>query len=178
MTGRYPIDESLAFSLATSVEQLHVSAVERWLRLDLLSQKADLFRLILSTSEHPLYVLATWKRQVPHSLFLPPNVSAVDEARFTRQVSFLVDVLLREQCAGQDYDELTTKEIEVLSLLLGGKTDKEIATSQQISTRTVRYHITNLFRKFKVTGRTELVSKILANVKTVPIDPQAEARST
>lgn len=52
---------------------------------------------------------------------------------------------------------LTPREIEVLKLVASGKADKEIATILRISVRTVRYHISNIFRKVKVSTRAQLI---------------------
>jgi two-component system, NarL family, response regulator DegU len=52
---------------------------------------------------------------------------------------------------------LTRREIEVLKLVASGKADKEIATALQISVRTVRYHISNIFRKADVSTRAQLI---------------------
>jgi DNA-binding NarL/FixJ family response regulator len=52
---------------------------------------------------------------------------------------------------------LTQRELEVLRLVASGKADKEIATALRISVRTVRYHVSNIFRKVKVSTRAELI---------------------
>jgi DNA-binding CsgD family transcriptional regulator len=52
---------------------------------------------------------------------------------------------------------LTPREIEVLKLVASGRADKEIATALQISVRTVRYHISNIFRKADVSTRAQLI---------------------
>lgn len=52
-------------------------------------------------------------------------------------------------------DSLTGREIEVLSQLANGKFNKEIATSLNISERTVKNHISNIFKKIDVLDRTQ-----------------------
>lgn len=52
-------------------------------------------------------------------------------------------------------DSLTGREIEVLSQLANGKFNKEIATSLNISERTVKNHISNIFKKIGVSDRTQ-----------------------
>lgn len=56
---------------------------------------------------------------------------------------------------------LTPRERDVLHLLTSGKADKEIALALGVTTRTVRYHISNLFRKANVFTRAELIVKTL-----------------
>jgi non-specific serine/threonine protein kinase len=55
-------------------------------------------------------------------------------------------------------DGLTRREREVLRLLSGGLTDREIAETLSISPRTVGYHITNLLAKLDVESRTAAVA--------------------
>ncbi len=52
-------------------------------------------------------------------------------------------------------DSLTGREIEVLSQVANGKFNKEIATSLNISERTVKNHISNIFKKIDVSDRTQ-----------------------
>lgn len=52
-------------------------------------------------------------------------------------------------------DELTRREIEVLKLLSVGMYNKEIAEKLDISERTVKNHVSNIFKKLEVTDRTQ-----------------------
>jgi len=52
-------------------------------------------------------------------------------------------------------DELTRREIEVLKLLSVGMYNKEIAENLDISERTVKNHVSNIFKKLEVTDRTQ-----------------------
>jgi DNA-binding NarL/FixJ family response regulator len=52
------------------------------------------------------------------------------------------------------HQPLTTREIEVLSLLAEGKRDKEIAQDLGISPRTTQVHIRSIFSKLEVHDRT------------------------
>lgn len=52
-------------------------------------------------------------------------------------------------------ENLTSREIEVLQLLAVGMFNKEIAESLNISERTVKNHISNIFKKLEVTDRTQ-----------------------
>jgi DNA-binding NarL/FixJ family response regulator len=57
----------------------------------------------------------------------------------------------------QSIKDLTARETEVLNSLLRALCDKEIARSLDISNRTVRFHVGNIFRKFNVATRSELL---------------------
>lgn len=53
--------------------------------------------------------------------------------------------------------QLTPRELAALRLLANGQSNKEIATSLDISERTVKSHLAHLFEKLGVTSRTEAV---------------------
>lgn len=51
--------------------------------------------------------------------------------------------------------DLSEREREVLALLAGGMANKQIAAHLGISEKTVKAHLTNIFRQIKVTDRTQ-----------------------
>lgn len=53
------------------------------------------------------------------------------------------------------HDQLTTRELEVIKLIAQGMPNKEIAHTLYISEKTVKNHITNIFRKLNVEDRTQ-----------------------
>lgn len=52
-------------------------------------------------------------------------------------------------------EKLTRRELEVLKLLAIGKYNKEVAEELEISERTVKNHVSNIFKKIGVTDRTQ-----------------------
>ena len=52
-------------------------------------------------------------------------------------------------------DSLTRRELEVLKLLAIGMYNKEVAEKLEISERTVKNHVSNIFKKLEVTDRTQ-----------------------
>ena len=52
-------------------------------------------------------------------------------------------------------DELTKRELEVLIEVANGKLNKKIANELKISERTVKNHISNIFKKIDVNDRTQ-----------------------
>ena len=50
---------------------------------------------------------------------------------------------------------MTNREIEVLKLIAEGMINKEIAKSLFISEKTVKNHISNIFKKLDVNDRTQ-----------------------
>ena len=67
---------------------------------------------------------------------------------------------LNNQLANIDIDKdkidlLTSREYEVLIQVANGMSNKEIATNLNISERTVKNHISNIFKKIDVSDRTQ-----------------------
>lgn len=60
---------------------------------------------------------------------------------------------------------LTVREQEVLQLILSGKSNREIAASLFISENTVKTHARNIFSKYDVASRAELISNLLRQSK-------------
>lgn len=60
-------------------------------------------------------------------------------------------------------EALTVREQEVLQHILSGKSNKDIAATLFISENTVKTHAHNIFSKYDVSSRTELISTILKN---------------
>jgi DNA-binding CsgD family transcriptional regulator len=56
--------------------------------------------------------------------------------------------------------QLSKRETEVLKLVLQGKSNKQIALSLEISVRTVEFHLKNVYAKFQVSSRIELILKL------------------
>jgi len=50
-----------------------------------------------------------------------------------------------------------------LDLLLAAKTNKEIAQELSISEYTVKSHVKNIYSKYDVTSRAELITSVLKN---------------
>lgn len=57
--------------------------------------------------------------------------------------------------------DLSERELEVLSELVAGARNVEIASNLYLSVKTVKSHLGSIFRKLEVTNRTEAVSKAI-----------------
>jgi two-component system NarL family response regulator len=66
--------------------------------------------------------------------------------------------LLTKLTAGLSAESLTDRELEVLTLLARGKSNKEIGTTLNISESTVKSHLRNIFTKLNVLSRTEAIA--------------------
>lgn len=60
-------------------------------------------------------------------------------------------------------EELTVREQEILQQILSGKSNREIAGTLFISESTVKTHIRNIFSKYDVGSRAELICTLLKN---------------
>jgi len=57
----------------------------------------------------------------------------------------------------QFYDGLTEREVEILRLLAQGLANKQIAYRLRVSDKTIRNHISNVYRKLGISDRTQAV---------------------
>lgn len=58
---------------------------------------------------------------------------------------------------------LTERELQVLQLVAQGKTNSEIAEELYVTTKTVKFHLTSIFVKMRVSNRTEAATSALTN---------------
>jgi DNA-binding NarL/FixJ family response regulator len=75
-----------------------------------------------------------------------------------RHITPEVAALLAE---GMSRSHLSTRELEVLRLLVGGKRNREIATALDITEGTVKLHVSSILGKLAVADRTEAVTVAL-----------------
>ncbi|WMJ85407.1 response regulator [Anaerocolumna sp. MB42-C2] len=77
--------------------------------------------------------------------------------------------LMKEKLENSDQDELTEenlltkREMEVLKLLTEGLFNKEIAYQLSISEKTVKNHVSNIFKKISVSDRTQAAVYAIRN---------------
>lgn len=62
---------------------------------------------------------------------------------------------------GNEKTFLSTRELEVLKGVVDGLKDREIAEKLRISEHTVRSHVKNIFRKLKVSSRSQAATKAI-----------------
>jgi len=95
----------------------------------------------VSKNEQPQYLLDT-----------------VAEVARGRMVFPYLDV---SQINASPLSTLTKRELEVLSSLAAGRTNKQIAAEKGVSTNTVKYHVRNLFEKLGVNNRGQAIALYL-----------------
>ncbi len=79
--------------------------------------------------------------------FIQPNMTSELVKEFNR-----VTLFEQDKCFSNN---LTNREIEVLKLIAEGMINKEIAKNLYISEKTVKNHISNIFKKLDVNDRTQ-----------------------
>jgi DNA-binding NarL/FixJ family response regulator len=57
-------------------------------------------------------------------------------------------------------DSLSTREIEVANMIRQGENNRKIAEAMNISERTVKAHLSSIFRKFDVDDRLRLAIRL------------------
>ena len=57
--------------------------------------------------------------------------------------------------------QLTEREIEIISIVVKGKSNQEIASTLFIEESTVKSHLKSIFKKIKVSSRSELIVKCI-----------------
>ena len=80
----------------------------------------------------------------------------------------VVDLLNGERSGGEDYNGLTNRELEVLTLLAQGSANKQIAVRLHISEKTARNHVSNLYAKL---GIDDLSQAVLYAIRKRLIEP-------
>jgi len=68
-----------------------------------------------------------------------------------------LDLQKEERSALDEDTELTARELEILSLIASGNSNKGISRILDISDQTVKNHITSILKKFAVNDRTAAV---------------------
>lgn len=65
---------------------------------------------------------------------------------------------LRKELIGGEIQELTQREREIAALVMQGFSNAEIAQQLNVTVRTVKYHLENVYSKLNITRRSKLVS--------------------
>jgi NarL family two-component system response regulator YdfI len=92
------------------------------------------------------------------------TIRAAAEGKSLLHPDILSQVMARLQSGGRDSmeeDPLTARELEVLTRVAGGETNRGIARNLGITERTVKAHLTHIYRKLGVDSRASAVAHAL-----------------
>jgi DNA-binding CsgD family transcriptional regulator len=64
---------------------------------------------------------------------------------------------------GRDYSALTPQEVAVSRLVISGMTNREVSDQLMLSTKTIEFHLSNVYTKLGVRSRSELRARARAN---------------
>jgi len=87
------------------------------------------------------------------------DVPGLRLARVNERADVAVVSLHAAEKAAERDAALTPREIQVLSLLAEGASNKSIALRLGISVHTVKFHVASLLDKFEAIGRTDAVTQ-------------------
>lgn len=62
----------------------------------------------------------------------------------------------------EDKSLLTRRETEIMTYVMKGFTNREIASALNISSKTIEFHLSNIYLKTQTSGRAEAISYILS----------------
>jgi DNA-binding NarL/FixJ family response regulator len=170
-----------ALKLMTQPFRVAISAAEPR-RLEALARSVRGFgHVVVATSEDPSIMLTDGVVAAAGNLptvslgtghgdsqaRLPSNASPEQIDAALRAVAVGLSVTMAEELgpsfeAAHEEDErtlLTPREVEVLTAVSNGLTNKEVARELGISRHTVKFHVESLMRKLGVSSRAEAVSK-------------------
>lgn len=115
--------------------------------------------LILTGYDDPAYVKALTKVGI-HSMLLKTTPGG-DIITTARRICTGELLPIAEAPSGGSIDQITEREQVILSLLVAGQRNREIAEQLQISVKTVEYHVSQIFEKLSVRSRAEAVGKAI-----------------
>lgn len=95
------------------------------------------------------------KEEVPEMIIdAVRSVARGESGWYSRRAAAKLGVWMQQDHHGQTHP-ITARELDVLSLLVAGKSNQEIAMALAISEKTVEKHMHSLFVKFDATSRVE-----------------------
>lgn len=124
--------------------------------------------LMVSAFDYQSYILASLKAGASGYMSkdrpLQELISAIrlvcggDSILDLKATDTVVQCLIGSERGGKaDFDELQSRELDVIKLTAKGMSNKDIADELFISERTVQTHLVNIFRKLGVSSRTQAV---------------------
>jgi DNA-binding NarL/FixJ family response regulator len=87
--------------------------------------------------------------------------AAAGGAPMTGEIARRVLAFFQTPAPKDESEELSPREIEVLELLVDGRSYKAIAEQLFVSVHTVRFHLHNIYEKLHVSSRGEAVAKMM-----------------
>ena len=134
----------------------------------------DMKVIVLTFLKDELHISSALKTDVegyiakdaePEEILLGVNKVISGQRYYSSEISNII-VTSAYRREGRGIPFLTTKEKEIIRLLMDGYSSKQIAARLDVSPRTIHSHRANILAKFKLNNTAQLVSKI-AELKIV-----------
>jgi DNA-binding NarL/FixJ family response regulator len=94
-------------------------------------------------------------------IFAAVDATVKGKKYYAEEILDLILELGESKTVPEEPTHLTSSEIEIVRLIAGGLTTKEIATQKNISFHTVNTHRKNIFRKMGVSNASELIMQAI-----------------
>jgi DNA-binding NarL/FixJ family response regulator len=127
----------------------------------------DLKVLILTSFEADSYVIQALKAGASGYMLKDSQADAVvssilavaagKQVMSGRVVSRVLEMVTRTIKPTEFHDGLTRREIEILKMLASGMGDRQIAYKLRLRHKTIRNHVSNLYRKLQISDRSQAV---------------------
>lgn len=137
------------------------------------NSKASVKTLILTAHSEPRYLISAINNGVDGYIVKDTEVSELrksihiilrGEKYIQPNLVQILDYELKNNLEEEKkFNYLTKREYEVLLKIANGMSNKEIATILNVSERTIKNHISNIFKKIKVSDRTQAAIYAIKN---------------
>lgn len=94
-------------------------------------------------------------------MFFVVSPNAVSSSSQKGQVNIATDSDATLDNISPENSQFTEKELRVISLLLEGKSNSQIAFRLGVCTRTVEYHLSHIYEKLGISSRVEATIKLI-----------------
>lgn len=99
-------------------------------------------------SDKDMFILDQFKNHITNILY-----------KLDHQTSIITSISDKKHKLIKDYN-LSIRELEIVELILNGLSNNEIGNQLMISISTVKKHVYNIFMKFDVNSRSQLITKV------------------
>jgi DNA-binding NarL/FixJ family response regulator len=133
----------------------------------IVAAQPDVKVLILTTFETDTYVLQALRAGASGYVLKDSQVDAIvssllavmsgERVMASAVANRVVEMLSGTSTPKQFYDGLTAREVEILKLIALGQANKQIARRLEISEKTVRNHVSNMYEKLHIYDRAQAV---------------------
>jgi len=114
-----------------------------------------------------------WQNAIGSLILVSVNITAWGFARrfFRGHARAIAAELARADLSGlKARYEISPRECEIISLMIAGKSNREITEALYISPETVKKHVYNIYRKIEIKNRVQLVNAVLESSASPSID--------